>query len=665
MKLTDKSIKFRGICIFSVLAVLIISVIIIMVKSDLEKDILKYATHVGDNGQLQIIEDFVSDMKIKQEFSCYNDFDFITLSFSDHDRTIEGKTFVTVQDKNSNELLYYKEIDNGNIHYGTPVEISFREFGGGKAENRYVLTLVSEGTGQVALGVYGYESDVNQAFINDKKSDYVLSIGMHSYTNAYKNLTKVILGIAAVSIFCVIAGTFVFKVKEQQMFLLLAIPFGMCMLLFLPSNKVYDEARHYHTIYHYSNIILGDADDDTATSISMRKTDIINKQNEIERQWPVNGQAQDYWYNLQKITQKSDVGSMEMVDISDFPVVGNSSALEYLPGIIGMVIGRLLTLNHFWMLMMTKSFLFAFYLFMCYHAIRIAPVLKMGMVFTAALPMALYQATGITYDSFTFAVGFVVFSFLLKVWISGLSKNEWLLFEVFVFLLGGCKGGVYLTIIILLVFMPKDNFFWIKWKTFLLTAAVAGISLMFFFMPVFIAWFSIGSQVPATISNVEKGTYEIAFATHHPVEFLGFFVRTLINKSDIYFGEILGYRTAWSNKAINMSVMMPFFSLLLLASIKMKRREQDIGIKMRAGIFVLLAIEMLGLHVIFLVETPIYSDIVQGFQGRYFMMFIPCIMLMFRNNKLSFNSTEDYLYPCYSMAQMFYLYFFIKMFMCD
>ena len=97
----------------------------------------------------------------------------------------------------------------------------------------------------------------------------------------------------------------------------------------------------------------------------------------------------------------------------------------------------------------------------------------------------------------------------------------------------------------------------------------------------------------------------------------------------------------------------------------MKRREQDIGIKMRAGIFVLLAIEMLGLHVIFLVETPIYSDIVQGFQGRYFMMFIPCIMLMFRNNKLSFNSTEDYLYPCYSMAQMFYLYFFIKMFMCD
>ncbi|MDD6071720.1 MAG: hypothetical protein PUC12_13060, partial [Clostridiales bacterium] len=104
--------------------------------------------------------------------------------------------------------------------------------------------------------------------------------------------------------------------------------------------------------------------------------------------------------------------------------------------------------------------------------------------------------------------------------------------------------------------------------------------------------------------------------------------------------------------------------LIILSGIKMKEDDFEISFKGRLLVFTILMIDLVGMHAIFLAETPNYSNIIIGFQGRYFILLLPCILLLIRNGGLVFKEKAEYLYPCFSMAQLVYLYFFIEMFMC-
>lgn len=666
MKKISQMKENRELWLFAGVALAVAVLILIMAKSDLAGKIPDFATQVGNRDEQQIIRNFVTGMTVQQEFVCGSDFDYLTLSFSDHDQVIAGKTYIMVQEMESENQIY-EELDNSTIHYAVPVKISMDQLGGGKAGKTYLVTIGAADTEETALGVYGYESDTNQARINGEYTGYSLSVGAHTYTNAFYVVTALILGIGIVGMFLTAAGTFVFRMKAQQIFLILAVPFGICMILLGEGNAAYDEPRHYHTVYHYSNVILGKAENDSAMSIQMRLCDVPDEEAKADRNVPINGQAQDFWYSLSILNDPAD-SAMVSVDISDMPVVGNGTMLEYLPAITGMTLARLLGFNYFWMRILTKATAFVFYLIICYYAIKMTPVLKMGLVFVSALPMSIYQASGISYDGFTCCIGILIFSLLMKLWKEGFERKDWCLLGALIFILGSCKGGVYLTLILLMAAIPKERFPKGKWKTCLIAVLWAGVSLLFFFAPVIARWFSlesIGSGQEIPITNAGSGTIQIAYAVKQPVSFLMMFVRTLIEEADVYVGQALGYRTAWSNQPIALAVMLPFLVLLVLAAVKTENDDLEIPFHGKLLILGMLLIELLGMHIIFLVETSVYSPTINGFQGRYFILFIPCILLLLRHNGLVFQRGKNQLYPMFSMAQAVYLFFFIRMFLCD
>lgn len=662
----DRIKNFREAWLFGTAALFLIILIFIMAKSDLTQKVMQYTSHVSNQDEVQMIPNFTAGMKVQQSFTCAQDFDFITLDFSDHDQMLSGKFAVMITDKESEEVLLYEDLDAATVRYGTPVELSFQEAGGGKAGNGYEVTLLSIESEETALGIYGYEKESETALIDGNVSEYALSIGIHSNTGIYKNVSILILIISMLAVFGVIAGAFVFHLKEQHMFLLLAIPFGFCMLLLWPGNKVYDEMKHYHTIYHYSNILLGCGEGDKATEINMRQCDVIDKQQEESRNTAVNGQAQDYWYYMQEMNSPAGDKGTVLTDISDMTVVENGTVIEYLPGVIGMTLGRLLRCNYFWMMTIMRLVLFGSYIAMCYYAIKITPVLKMAIVFISALPMGLYQASGVTYDSFTYGIGILFLAFVMKLWKQGLQKREWMMLALLVFVLGSCKGGVYLTLVLLLFLIPGEKYEGDKWKKSLAILLIAGVSMLISFIPTIMRWFGIGSNKALIINSVEleSGNYHLVYAFKEPIEFTKLFIRTLIEKSDTYLGQTLGYRTAWSNQVISLAVMFLFLLILVLAGVRMKEDDFEISMGARLGIFAVLVIELVGMHSIFLVETPVHSSVIEGFQGRYFIPFLPCILLLIRNNGLVFKEKEAYLYPCFGMAQLIYIYFFLGMFMC-
>lgn len=671
-KLKENVSKNQEIYGFIFVALCLIAFILIMYKGELSSNILSYTSHKSSRDDVQIIHDFTSGMEIKQSFQSYSDFDFISFNFADHDQRLKGKLGIIIRDADSGKTIIYEEMDMASVWYGVPVKVSFESIGGGKANKQYEITLVASGTEEVALGVFGYIAEDNTAMVNGEKSEYGLSFGIHSNTFLYFNISKIILLISIFTIFASIICTLKVKLSEENMFLVLAIPFVVGMLLLWPGNDVYDQGRHQNTVYHYSNVILGCSEQDEMTKLEMRKCDIINKE-EIEiLSTAENAQAQAYYYYIDKIWDSVSEKEMVIVDISDMPLVIDGLFIQYTPGIVGMTLARIMGCNYFWMMTITRVAIIAFYLGMCYYAIYKIPVLKMMVALVAALPMNLYQASGITYDSFTFAVGIVVFAFIIKLWHSGLEKKEWLLFGSYILLLSNCKGGVYLTLILLMFLIPKEKIVRKKWFKMIGLFAVAGVCMLGSFLPTIISWINMsiarheGTEVATEVINsggMIAQKLSPMYAISNPIDFVRMFVQTMVENLDVYLGQMLGYRTAWSAQAIDLVVLIPFLVLLILSAINEEKSTFKIGIWSKMCIFGILLFELIGMQIIFLAETSIYNQTIIGFQGRYFILFLPCILLLFRNEGLVFKEKKECLYIGYSMAQLVYWYFFLRMFM--
>lgn len=651
---------------FLALFLLIIILALCMYKADLSSKVLRNITHISNRDEEQFVHDFTSGMEIRQKFSCYEDFEFITINFADHDARQQGKLGIQIIDANSEESIIYEEINMDNIYYTVPVKISFSDVGGGKAEKVYEVILRSADTLETAVGLFGYLGAEETSILNGEKNEYALSIGVHSNTNIYSILTKVIFALATLAVILIIFGVFRFHLGEQNVFLLLAIPFVICMLLMWSGNSVYDEPRHYNTVYNYSNTLLGYGKSESSTELYMRKCDVIDTRVGDSLVGSVNAQAHNMGYQVSKMFEVAEDTNLVLTDVSNAPIVQNGTVIEYLPSTIGMSVGRILGFNYYWMNIMTRIGNVVCYLLLCYYAICKIPVLKNMLVLLCALPMNLYQVSGISYDGTTFAIGIVCFAYIIKLWVSGLSKKEWIIFAFVAYALGSCKGGVYLTLLLLVCLIPKGKFQTKKWIKVFAIIFIGGISMLSSFVPTFMRWFGLGENSSPIVNGSETigGNLHLAYMFHEPVEFMKMFILTMIENADMYFGQMLGYRTAWANDVISEVVMLPFLILMMLAVLKTQEGDFEINTIARIGILMILAIEVIGMHAIFLVETSVYSDIIVGCQGRYFILFIPCILLLFRNNGIIFKEKREYLYPLFSMAQFVYLYFFLEMFMC-
>ena len=666
MRLEKLVVKEKKLVKLILIALVLCCTVTSFISFDMSSKIMKNVTYISNRDEEQFVYEFVSGMEIVQQFSCYEDFDFITISVNHHDAVTQGKILVDILDAKTKDILLREQLNATDSYKNTQMNISFEDIGGGKANKEYEIVLCSKDSGDVALGIYGYLSDSENASVNGEKTEYTLSIGIHKWTNIYKVLVVIILLIAMISVFVVIIGMTKFSLKDEQMFLLLSISFVVCMLVIWPGNSVYDEMRHYHTVYNYSNVLLGYGSAENITKLQMRKCDMpLNEMIQGVGEL-INAQAHNYGHYISRIVEPIIDRSICVVDISYAPIVENGTFFEYLPATIGMTVGRVLGMNYMGTMTLSRIMNVLFYIMICYYAIYKIPVLKSMVVLLAALPMNLYQVSGISYDGLTFAIGIVVFAFIIKLWCNSLSERDWILMIMAVFLLGSCKGGVYLTLLLLMFLIPREKFVNKKWLRVIGVMSIGGMSMLTSFIPTFMRWFGLGKNSSPIVNGVETvgGKLHLAFAFEEPFAFVELLVRTLVENMDMYLGQMLGYRTAWANNTINMTIIFIFLLLLILASMKEDEEDFAVSFTTRLGILTILILEIVGMHAIFLVDTSIYSNIIVGCQGRYFILFIPCILLLFRSEDIVFKKKREFLYPAFSMAQLIYLYFFMELFLC-
>ena len=610
-----------------------------------------YATHVGDNTSYQIIHDFTSDYVVEQRFSSPRDFEFITLNFADHDMHIAGKMQFEVYN-NQGECLIVKEIVCSELkynEYGKEVNISFQEQGGGKARQEYKVIISARETESVALGIYGYDVSDGQsrAVVNGEEKSFAVSIGIHTYTQVFKILAAVVMLICLSGMVVTVWICTKENIAEETRFLTLAVPLGICMLLFLSVNGVYDADAHTNMTYHYSNVILGTDEEDNAGRIYMRMEDATAGR---EKSGVINEQAQEYWRVLRDWSWSVQNKDSVVLDVT---MAHGGTMLSYLPNVIGMVIGRVLNLGAYPMFYLSKLLGFIAYVMTCYLAIKVTPILKTVFTFTAALPVCIHHATGITYDTIAFSASLVMCAYIFLWWERELSLKEWVILAVSVIFVGGCKGGVYVPLVLLLGLVPwkRWNFSWKK--AMVLLSFLGGAAVLF--------WIKYGSILIDSMGSVEdfsnpSSKYGAGYCFKHPIIFIKMFMETMFIRSDAYLGHILGDRTPWTQSHVEWVVIIPFLLLILSAGIRKETETELMDNVKKLFVVALLVAEFIGMHIVLMSDTKIYSSYIYGVQGRYFLPLVPLAVLVLREHGLTRKSgAENKLYIFYSMLQGVYM----------
>ena len=677
MNIIWKAIKKNSSNFLMLLEILFSALIILLtVRILLWDNIPEYTTHVGNQDEEQFIYEVGENTIIEQEFSCSSSFDFLTLSFSDHDLTAEGKTIVTVEEVDTAKTVFYGEFDNPNINYGEYVKIY--PDNGGKADTLYRLTLYEVDTGDVKLGIFGYLSDGDApVYVNGEATEYSLSIGMRTETELYRKLVifaSLVLWVMLV--LCIIgvrAGW-----SEKRLFLCIAVPLGIAFLCFLSGNPVHDGTTHLAKVYHFSNVLLGWDESDTTGHVSLKadeKECFDPGEKEIYRE---NGQIQTTWAMYKNFWSGTQDNTLYLSH--EYRETSASSIWEYFPGVVGMTIGRCIGTGARFNILLTKLFFYGFYIAAVFLAMIISPKLKSCIAFTALLPMAVYQATGITYDSVVIAYMLLLTAYWLKAREQKLIFREWLAVAVLSYFTACCKGGFYVIIIVLFFFVAKESFGNRKRKLLTLlavcVAALAGFATtsMKAYLPYLRGILGLptqssvlpqaaGQEIVEKIPGQETVAYGIMYIVREPLECLKIFLNTLFEKADYYIGSMVGYRMAWTDILTPWFVIILFLIILVISGIFVVEGEavQHIRLKEKVVCVILFSAELAAFHLLMLIETPMGSTVINGVQGRYFIAWLPVILLVFSGKGFRMDGgVIKRLYIFWGGAEMLYFVYYMR-----
>lgn len=669
--------KEKKILGMSLLTMAVFLVLCVLAKVEISDYIPTYATHMGHVGEEQFIYHLEDSDVIEQDFHSPKDFDMVSLHFSDHDSSIKGKSFISVYEKATGNLVFSEEIENSGISYGKLVDLKFEN--GGKKNITYTLKLSFDGMDENGLGLYGFKTSQEEegALVNGVTSEYSVAIGTHTYTNVYQKLVYIVFFMLFITL--VISLTLVFgtELKEEYLFLGIALPVGITFLLFLSVNSVHDGSTHLAKVYHYSNLILGCGEEDESNYVLLSDEEAAAFEEIFDNRHRENSIAGQYYDTITQFKQGNETESRRMSH--EYRGTNASSFFEYFPGIIGMTVGRLAGGSVRGNLLFTKLCFFAFYVCMIFGAIRIAPCFKQVIAFTGLLPMSLYQATGITYDAVVLAIGLVIFAIYMRAREEELSARYIVLLFGLSYLLGCCKGGFYLPLLLLFLIIPKNLMGCMKKKLFVSVCSLicGGVGMI---TTSWGAYYSTlkgifgakevttvleeGSSAVVEAQLVGVPTYGIGYAFKHIFDFTKMMITTIDQNIDQYIGSLVGYRMAWTDSLVSWGIIFSFIILLILAASNIEEQKENIRYTERLFALFLITMEAVGFHILMLVETPVGAKAIKGVQGRYFLLWVPVMLLvLFGKHRTYTENGIRKLFYYFSIAEVFYLYCFLKIFL--
>ncbi len=437
---------------------------------------------------------------------------------------------------------------------------------------------------------------------------------------------------------------FVLHTGLEKVFLVAGFTFAIVYNFLLPPVSTPDEMNHYATAYYYSNALLGIEEPINTTEyldnecIYVRETD-LEALAVLQTTPTLKEMAYIHWNLLRSPS------STELVEFNKSKESDNW--ILYIPGTLGITLGRLLNMNGITTLYLGRFFCVLLYLLLFYLAIKIIPIGKAAVFVFAICPMVIQQCCSYSYDAMPIGMLVLFMAYLFKLLYGGemLQRKQIIALAVMLFLLAPCKGGVYMPFCFLTLLIPAEQFGGKKQKKkiMLLLTAVMVVSFALNTLTYLLQVLHIIEPKTATQSYSESlDPYTVKQVLTQPIYMIYVTINTVLMYADYYFQGMFSGPLGWLNISINPFWAYTLFALMFLGISRVDGDEVHVKKNQKVWFvicFVLLFAMSAGSMLIS--WTTQGNTTIRGIQGRYFTPAFLFLLFCFRGKFITLKRNID------------------------
>ena len=551
----------------------------------------------------------------------------------------EGVIHAEVRDVTEGRLLCAADIDASTLLDGQYMGLIFDSSQSGIKGHTYEIRLeFSEELLDSGLSVIvtpaGYYQE-NALYVNGEESENRLSMNAHTYFNLF--LKKYFFGMF---IFAELMAAgfyylaFLRRCRIEKVFVFTILCLGVIYNFTLTPYMTPDESYHIDMCYRHSNTLLGIE--------SAGENKCFKREADTQLEFTSTPSLENYkniYDGLFSVVKDDTLVEADATSTTEAPVI------IYLPAVVGMTLARLLHLGTVPMLLLGRWFSLLGFTALTYFAMKKLPFGKITLFLLAVLPMNLQQCTSFSYDAVITGVSFLFICWCLSLTFAEkpLKGTDMLGLGILGIVLVYGKSGVYLPLALLIFMIPAQRFGGRRIRN------ICAVGL--FLLPVLcflnrntvaVTYIATTTEATATVGSSMTAAYTIGYFLSQPLELVRMLANTLSDKTAFYLESLVGQKMGWVEIEISEVISMLFWLLLILSALKPKEEPMYVRSGQKWWIaFVCAVCAGIILAGMLLTWTPYGNVSIEGVQGRYFIPFMPALMLLARNRRLTWDRSPE------------------------
>ncbi len=341
-------------------------------------------------------------------------------------------------------------------------------------------------------------------------------------------------------------------------------------------------------------------------------------------------------------TDGSGTDSSGLMVVTSYPPVTTTPA-AYLPQAVGIAAARLLGLDSLWLVYIGRLCNLVFFVAATWLAMKRLPFGKELLFGVALLPMTLHLSASFSYDVMILACVFLLTAVCLDLAFARdrVRVRDVALIAVLAAVAGPCKM-IYAPMFGLCLLVPVKKFGgWKRWAAAALAVAVSYGAAMLLVNGSVVARYAAMSAETAVTSNGESGI-SLSLLLHRPGLLLSMFYNTLVYQLDEFHLTMIGAQLGNLDPVLGVPYLVVLLDTagLLLLALRVPGEELRLTGGRRIWVFTLCAACAAAALLSMLIAcTPRGSLVIEGVQGRYFLPFLPVLLMACKNDR--FVLTKD------------------------
>ncbi len=471
--------------------------------------------------------------------------------------------------------------------------------------------------------MYGQELKVNGRVVEDDISFSVMG-------RYYSGLTflKAFILFAVITLLTVMVIINIPSLKIEQVFVAAFLLTGFLYTMVFPPYSAPDEAKHFATVFYYTNPSGAEELLDDRGKTIVRETDMVLSH------WD-NYKPKASTYEVIKKELLSPEVSLKSTGYFDNPL--SVPPTSYIPQEIGGLIGRLFGLSGVLTLYLMKICMLIAAAVLGYFTIKMAPVGKMVFFALYFTPMVMSLMTSANYDSSVDSLAFFIIAYILKL----KYENEKI----------GIKEYVPLLVLSLIMVPIKVVYILVIFAVFVIPASKFGSRKNFLLMNGGLILINAVVLLAIRISSIRYIVVEGGGGTANVHWTLGqilsnipracvVFAQSFFKEISFYYDTMIGQRLGWLELMVPSIVILCFSFVIFMCVFSKTASEKEYEPPVRERVIfalIFLAVYCGVMLALWLDFTSAGSEVIEGVQGRYFIPALPLLLLALKGRRVVFD----------------------------